>query len=101
MTPIILCILMVGSGLVNRPTVSKKPACKAAIRGQFWPEAANSNSTAMRKLSQCGALEICTTTTWRYKWQPLAVNVRQLGKTPQEPTAACAAVMAEFREREQ
>jgi hypothetical protein len=44
---------------------------------------------------------MCTATPWRYKWQPVVVNVRQLGKTPQEPTAACVAVMEEFGERAQ
>jgi hypothetical protein len=44
---------------------------------------------------------MCTATTWRYKWEPVVVNVRQLGKAPQEPTAACAAVMEEFGERAQ
>jgi len=98
---ITFCVLMAASVLANQPEVSSKPACRAAIRGQFWPDAANSDPQAARKLSQCGALEMCTATTWRYKWQPVTVNVRQLGKTPQQPTAACVAVMAEFGERTQ
>ena len=67
----------------------------AAIHGRFWPEAANTDSDAARKLAQCGLLEICTRTTFRYKWQPVTVNVRQLGKSPQEPTPGCATIMEE------
>ena len=101
MHQIFLSALLVTSGLANRSEVPRKPACRAAIHGQFWPQAANTDPKAARKLSQCGALEMCTATTWRYKWEPVVVNVRQLGKAPQEPTAACAAVMEEFGERAQ
>jgi hypothetical protein len=87
---------MVAGCLAKEPEAIQKPACKAPIHGQFWPQAANTDVTAARKLAQCGALEICTRTAFRYKWQPVTVNVRQLGKTPQEPTPACAAIMEEF-----
>jgi hypothetical protein len=102
MKRIILCLLVAACGLAKEqePTV-QRPACRASNRGQFWPQAANSDPKAARALSQCGSLEICTTTTWKYKWQPVTVNVRQLGKTPQQPTAACAAVMSEFGEQGQ
>jgi hypothetical protein len=91
-----LCLLLSANVLARAPGNSSKPACRAAIRGQFWPQAANNDSKVAQKLSQCGALEMCSVTTWRYKWLPVTVNVRQLGKNPQQPTAACAAVMAEF-----
>jgi len=97
---IIFCAVLAASGLVNQSEISRKPACKAAIRGQFWPGAANTDAKAARKLSQCGALELCTATRWRFKWQPVTVNVRQLGKAPQEPTPACVALVAEFSERD-
>jgi hypothetical protein len=93
---IILCVAMAASVLAKDQEPSRRPACKAAIHGQFWPEAANTNSKAARQLAQCGALEICANTRWRYKWQPVTVNVRQLGKSPQEPSAACAAVIEEY-----
>jgi len=66
------------------------------LHGRFWPDAANDDVRAARRLAQCGVLDICTDTGRRYKWRPVAVNVRQLGKTPQAPTPACAAVMDEF-----
>ena len=93
----ILCMLLAASGLAKdqEPAV-QKPACKAAIHGHFWPDAANTDGNAARKLAQCGSLEICATTGWRYKWQPVTVNVRQLGKAPQEVTPACVSVMEEF-----
>ena len=99
MKRIILCLLLSAGGLANTPQSPGKPACRAAIRGQFWPDAANNDSKAAVQLAQCGALEMCTSTAWRYKWQPVAVNVRQMGKTPQPPTAACAAIITEFGAR--
>lgn len=96
MNRIILCVLMAANCLAKEPEPTPKPACKAPIHGQFWPDAANSDGNAARKLAKCGALEVCTHTGWKYKWQSVTVNVRQLGKTPQDPTPACAAVMEEF-----
>jgi hypothetical protein len=97
---IVFCTLLCAIGLAEQPQASKKPACNAAMRGRFWPDQANSNPQAVRELSRCGALDICTGGNWRYRWRPVTVNVRQLGKTPQEPTAACAAVIAQFGEQE-
>jgi hypothetical protein len=98
---IIIGVLMFASSIGSHPDVARKPACNASIRGQFWPQAANSNAKAATELSHCGALEMCTTTTWKYKWRAVTVNIRQLGKTPQQPTAGCLAVMTEFREKGQ
>ena len=98
MIRIIFCVVMAVSGLPNQTEISRRPACTAAIHGRFWPEAANSDPKAARELSHCGALEMCTTTTWRHKWLPVAVNIRQLGKTRQQPTPACAALIAEYGE---
>jgi hypothetical protein len=92
----IFCVVMAVSGLPNQTKTTRRPACTAAIDGRLWPEAANYHPKAARELSHCGALEMCTTTTWRHKWLPVAVNVRQLGKTPQQPTPACAALLAEY-----
>jgi hypothetical protein len=93
---IILCLVMAAGCLAKDPEAVRKPACKAPIHGQFWPDAANTDGRAAQQLAKCGALEICAHAGWKYKWQSVAVNVRQLGKAPQEPTAACAAVMEEF-----
>ena len=92
----ILCVLMAASCLAKDPKATRRPVCKAPIHGQFWPDAANTDGHAARQLAKCGALEICTHSGWKYKWQSVAVTVRQLGKAPQEPTAECAAVMEEF-----
>jgi hypothetical protein len=97
MKRIMLCVLVAVCGIAKEqdPNI-QRPACKASIHGHFWPEAANTDVKAAHKLAQCGALEICTATGWRYKWKPVTVNVRQLGKAPQEPTSACASVMEEY-----
>ena len=98
MKRLILCVLVAASGLAEQPQVPRKAACNAATRGKFWPEAANGDPQTARKLSQCGSLELCTVSNWRYKWRPVAVNVRQLGKVQHEPSTECAALMAEFTE---
>ena len=72
----------------------RKPACNAAAAGRFWPDRANSDPTAARKLSQCGALEICSAGVWKFRWQPATVNIRQLGKTPAPPSPECASLTA-------
>jgi len=93
----ILMAAMVTAGSLprgSRPV--ERPVCSVQLHGKYWPDAANADMRAARKLAQCGALEICTDTGRRYKWKPVTVNVRQLGKTPQEPTAACAALVEEF-----
>lgn len=97
MKRIVLCLLVAASGLAKeQEPVAARPACRPSIRGHFWPDAANNDSNAARKLAQCGALEICTVSGWRYKWKPVTVNVRQLGKAPQEMTPACASLREEF-----
>ena len=99
MKRLIVCVLVAAAGLAEQPQLPGKAACNAATRGRFWPEAANGDPQAARKLSQCGSLELCTVSSWRYKWRPVTVNVRQLGKGPHEPTAACAALMGELSEQ--
>ena len=84
-----VCVLAAASGLAEQPELAKKPACTAANHGRFWPEAANSDTKAARRYSQCGTLEICALGAWKYKWKPLSVNVRQLGKTQKEPSPEC------------
>jgi len=97
---LILCVLVAAGGWAEQPQVQfpGKAACNAAMRGKFWPEAANNDPQMARKLSQCGSLELCTISNWRYKWRPVTVNVRQLGKARQEPSAECTALMAEHSE---
>jgi hypothetical protein len=97
---IIPCVLLAASGLAVQPPVPGKAVCNAASRGRFWPEIANSDRRIAGKLSQCGVLEMCTMSRWRYKWRPVTVNIRQLGKTPQGPSPECAALMAEAIPRE-
>jgi hypothetical protein len=71
-----------------------KPACNAKTQGQFWPSEANSSPEAARRYTQSGELEACAKGVWKYKWERLSVNVRDLAKskhpaTPQsKPTDA-------------
>ena len=88
--------MLAAGGLCRESKPTDRPACGAELHGRYWPDAANTDMHAARKLAQCGALEICTDAGRRYKWKPVTVNVRQLGKTPREPTPACVAVMDEF-----
>ncbi|HUA61569.1 MAG TPA: hypothetical protein VML19_22610 [Verrucomicrobiae bacterium] len=92
----LLAALLASGGIVKEAHPVDKPVCTTTIHGRFWPDAANADAGARRKLAQCGLLEICTDTGRRYKWKPVTVNIRQLGKTPQEPTPACAEAMVEL-----
>src|ERR1700733_4820090 len=59
--------------------VNGKPACNARNQGRFWPDEANSNHDAARRLYQSGELEMCSCIVWKYRWEHISVNVRDLG----------------------
>ncbi len=58
----------------------QKPACNAQSRGQFWPSEANSSQQAARQFYQQGELEMCSLVVWKYRWEHLSVNVRELAQ---------------------
>jgi hypothetical protein len=60
---------------------NRRPVCNAKVQGQFWPEEANSDRDAARRLYQSGELEMCSLQVWKYKWEHISVNVRDLGKS--------------------
>ena len=93
---IILCGVLTAHALANQMPAPARPACNIASRGRFWPDAANTNPMAAVKLAQCGSLEVCTAGAWKYRRRPVTVDVRQLGKNPQQPTAECIAATVEF-----
>jgi hypothetical protein len=70
-----------------------QPECTKEIQGRFWPEAANSDRELARKLYQNGELQLCSLTPpkytiyWKYKWQFVSVNARDLGKPKHAETA--------------
>ena len=59
---------------------ARKPACNARSQGQFWPEEANFSKDAARQLYRRGELEMCSLVVWKYKWEHISVNVRDLAK---------------------
>jgi hypothetical protein len=67
---------------------TRKPVCNATNRGKFWPQEANFNRAAARQLYQSGELEMCSPGLWRYKWQHLRVNVRDLVRREHTPKQA-------------
>ena len=66
----------------------KKPACNAGNQGRFWPLEANSSQHAARELYQSGTLEVCSQVVWKYKWERMSVNVRDLTKERHSSTSA-------------
>jgi hypothetical protein len=58
----------------------RKPVCRARIQGRLWPTEANFNQHAARQLYQRGELEMCSLVVWKYKWEHLSVNVRDLAR---------------------
>jgi hypothetical protein len=75
-----LFLTLAWSAMLVQPQ-SAKPACNAKIAGQFWPVSAESDAVARRRLAQDGDLEICVCRRWKYRWQPLTVNVHRLAVT--------------------
>jgi len=59
---------------------ARKPVCNAQNRGQFWPAEANFSKDAARLFYQRGELEMCSQAVWKYRWERMSVNVRDLGK---------------------
>ena len=57
-----------------------KPACNARNQGQFWPEEANSDHAAARLLYQRGELQMCSLVVWKYRWEHVSVNARNVAK---------------------
>jgi hypothetical protein len=74
---------------------TQKPICNAKTRGQFWPAEANSSPEAARRLTQSGEIEMCSQGLWKYRWEHLSLNVRDLAnsqhpETPQPKTSGGA-----------
>ena len=55
---------------------AEPPKCEKATRTLFWPEEANNDARAAVRLAREGKLLMCTRGTFRYKWQPVAMNVK-------------------------
>jgi hypothetical protein len=51
-----------------------KPPCTKAIQGQMWPAAANQDRTALQAFARSGTLEMCVSSSWRYKWQRVSIR---------------------------
>lgn len=66
---------------------ARKPVCNARNQGQFWPAEANVSKDAVRRLYQQGDLEMCSLAVWKYKWEHISVNVRDLASA-KRPAAA-------------
>ena len=75
----ILCLVPSLTG-ASAPKPSRPP-CSRQTAGRFWPEEANSDTSLARALSRRGKLEICTRTTWSYRWLSPTVDVKQLRKS--------------------
>jgi hypothetical protein len=75
---LIMALWLASETPATTPPESAKPACSRQLAGRFWPEEANSDPAIARQLSRHGHLEICTRTTWSYRWISPTVDARQL-----------------------
>jgi hypothetical protein len=77
---IVLAVWLVGAAVAaddfSPMVTSEPPKCEKATRTLFWPEEANSDARAALRLAREGKLLICTRSTWKYGWRPVAVNLR-------------------------
>lgn len=74
-----------------------KPACNKANHGRYWPEAANDSPAVAREMMQRGQLEMCSLAVWRYRWELMSVNVRQISKSKQKRTRESDAAESRLR----
>jgi hypothetical protein len=58
-----------------------KPICNKHTQGKMWPEAANNDKSALLTLARSGALEICVSTSWGYRWEHPTVHIHQAPST--------------------
>ena len=77
---LIVALWLAAETPVPPPPPPAKPACSRELAGRFWPEEANADPSIARDLSRRGGLEICTRTTWSYRWISPTVDARQLRK---------------------
>jgi hypothetical protein len=73
-------VLLALFGAMGVAEQGRKPVCNARNRGRFWPEEANFSQDVARQLYQRGELEMCSLVVWKYKWEHISVNVRDLAK---------------------
>lgn len=76
---------------------ARKPVCNARNQGRFWPEEANFSQDAARRLAQRGELEMCSLAVWKYRWEQISVNVRDLAKARPLTSESTKAVAEESR----
>ncbi len=55
-----------------------RSACSKKTRGRLWPEEANAGRAAAIRLMRTGEVYLCSYGRLRYRWEPLAVNVKTL-----------------------
>ena len=71
---------------------ARKPPCRAANQGQFWPAEANLDHAVARNLFQRGELEMCSLVVWKYRWEPMSVHVPSAAGA-KHPAASKAAAL--------
>jgi|ERR1700679_716339 hypothetical protein len=77
-------IALLGAVCLAQDTIAtKKPACNAKTRGDYWPAEANSSPQAVRRFTQSGELEMCSRDFWKYKWVHLSINAHNFAKENQ------------------
>ena len=65
--------------LASSAAAADQPPCNSKLVGHFWPEEANTDHAAMEAFVHSGDLAVCSrTTTWRYRWEHLTVNLTDL-----------------------
>jgi hypothetical protein len=82
MRVLLLCLLTAALAFAAHPPRS---ACSKHTRGRLWPEEANANRPAAIELMRSGAVYMCSYGLLRYRWEPLAVNLKTLEEDHPQP----------------
>ena len=75
MRVILGCLLAVTLAFAAHPPQS---ACSKRTHGRLWPEEANTDRSAALQLMRSGEVYMCSYGRLRYRWEPLAIDLKTL-----------------------
>ncbi len=76
---------------------AQRPVCNKSTHGQFWPAEANGDREVAGRLIRQGELEMCSYDTWKYRWKPMSVSVRNLSRDKRAPDTTSVAESVDTR----
>ncbi len=67
-----------------------RSACSKQTHGRLWPEEANTGRVVALQLMRSGEVYMCSYGRFRYRWEPLATNLKTLEAEHARPKTEAA-----------